>query len=228
MLSDLTIGGRTEGKGSLRRTLWFFGNQGDRIVPKVKPLILKRTEVQVLEVEKVGRLPGFTFQSPPRPPLPTTELEEWLGLSVSLDFLFCEVTDPAVELLWGKWNSLKCVVPGKCSTGERGMDRGTWWSDERVKRSLRQCRGEGEGTYITHNVCWTKRWTRKLEVTIQGQSDWRVQTWEGKWRSAESGAVSSLVSTGWGLWMTGRGENPFLRKLGIRMRKSDFFVLFCF
>ena len=36
MLSDLTIGGRTEGKGSLRRTLWFFGNQGDRIVPKVK------------------------------------------------------------------------------------------------------------------------------------------------------------------------------------------------
>ena len=67
MLSDLTIGGRTEGKGSLRRTLWFFGNQGDRIVPKVKPLILKRTEVQVLEVEKEGRLPGFTFQSPPPP-----------------------------------------------------------------------------------------------------------------------------------------------------------------
>lgn len=47
MLSDLTVGGRTEGKGSLRRTLWFFGNQGDRIVSKVKPLILKRMEVQV-------------------------------------------------------------------------------------------------------------------------------------------------------------------------------------
>ena len=73
MLSDLTTGGRTEAKGSLGRTLWFFGNQGDRIVPKVKPLILKRREVQVSEVDKVGRLPGFTFQCPT---LPTIELEE--------------------------------------------------------------------------------------------------------------------------------------------------------
>lgn len=73
MLFDLTIGGRTEGKGSLSRTLWLFGNQGDRIVPTVKPLVLKRREVDVLEVEKVGRLPGFTFECPP---LPTIELEE--------------------------------------------------------------------------------------------------------------------------------------------------------
>lgn len=176
MLSDLTTGGRTKGKGSLSRTLWFFGNQGDRIVPKVKPLILKRREVQVLEVDKVGRLPGFTFHCPL---LPAIELEEWLGLSMSLDFLSCKITDPAMELLWGKWNNLKYVVPGKCSIGKRDVDRGTWWSDERVKRSLRQCRGKWERTYITHNICWAKRWTQKLEVTIRGQSDWRVQTWKG-------------------------------------------------
>lgn len=150
MLSDLTVGGRTEGKGSLRRTLWFFGNQGDRIVSKVKPLILKRMEVQVSGIGgwESGQASWvhIPVSPPPRPPaLPTIELEEWLGLSVSLDFLFCEVTDPAVELLWGKWNNLKYVVPGKCSTGERDGDRGTWWSDERVKRSLRQCRGKGEG-----------------------------------------------------------------------------------
>lgn len=176
MLFDLTIGGRTEGKGSLSRTLWFFGNQGDRIVPKVKPLILKRREVEVLEVEKVGRLPGFTFECPP---LPTIELEEWRASLWALIFLCCKVTDPAVELLWGKWNNLKCVVPGKCSIGKRDVDRSTWRFGERVKRSLRQCRGKWERTHITYNVCWTKRRTRKLEATIRGQSDWRVQTWKG-------------------------------------------------
>lgn len=62
----------------------------------------------------------------------------------------------------------------------------------------------------------------------QSQSDCRAQTWEGKGRSARSGAVSSLVSAELRAVNDRVPRKPFLKKIGYQNEKSDFFVLFCF